>query len=196
MRVEFTDGGIRLTDGHFEWNYNPQTKQYSKKPVPWDSRGRRALNEFFYNYEGIADLVKSAGFIGSPGKDSFVIEATYELPGGVAAEEIKTYWIDSRYVVLREISHPAAIVEPPTAGPVRLTRTIDFQNVALNPSLEPSLFTPPADQPQLSGAIRRGIAHALTCWLPRCPTCRRDMPHLESSPHHMRATPRARDPAQ
>ncbi len=198
MRVEFADGGIRLTDGHSEWNYSPQTKQYTKKAVPWDSRGRRGVSEFFYNYEGIADFVKSADFVGPPGKDGYVIEVTYELPGNIASEEIKTYWIDAaRHVVLREISHPATIVEPPAVGPVRFTRTIAFLNVELNPTLAPSLFTPPPDRPALSGIAPdftladlagapvelrdlRGRPVVLYFWATWCATCREEMPKVEA----------------
>ena len=72
--------------------------------------------------------------------------------GRVAGEVTKNYWIDAqRYTVLREISNPAAIVEPPTAGPVKLTRTITFEKMDLNAPVDPSLFTLPPDEPQPTG---------------------------------------------
>jgi peroxiredoxin len=197
MRVDFADGGRRLTDGHTEWNYNPQTKEYSRKPVPWDSRGQRVLNEFFYNYAGIADFVKSAGFVSPPGKDGYLIEVTYELPGGVASEVIKNFWIDPSYTVRREISHPIPIVDPPAAGPIQLTRTISFDKVALNAPLDESFFSVrPPDAPAPSGpapdfalsdlegrqvSLRdfRGKTILLYFWATWCGTCRDEMPRLE-----------------
>jgi len=194
MRVDFADGGMRLTDGHFEWNYNQQTKQYAKKPVPWDSRGSRIFNQFFYNYGGIADSVKSAGFLGPPGKE-LLIEVTYQFPGNI--EENRTYAIDAeRYIILREISYPAPIVEPPTAGPVKLVRTVTMHNVALNPALSPSLFGPPPNEAGLSGAAPdfrlddlagvpvglhdlHGKAVLLYFWATWCATCREEMPKIE-----------------
>lgn len=197
LRVDFADGGMRLTDGKTEWNRTTATQPYSKKPVPWDSRGLRALHEFFYSYDGIAEFVKRADFVVPPGKDGFLIEVTYQLPGGVAAEVIKNFWIDADYIVRREISHPAAIVEPPTAGPVKLTRTITFGKVTLNPPLDESLFTfRPPDEPapsgpapdfaltDLSGATvslheLRGKTILLYFWASWCGTCRDEMPRLE-----------------
>src|SRR5689334_22700923 len=44
MRVDFADGGVRLTDGRSEWNTTAPNKQASKKMVPWDSRGRLAFH--------------------------------------------------------------------------------------------------------------------------------------------------------
>jgi hypothetical protein len=43
MRVDFEDGGVRLTDGRAEWNSPAQGRPYTKKAAPWDSRGRRAF---------------------------------------------------------------------------------------------------------------------------------------------------------
>ena len=118
-----------------------KASSHTKKPAPWDSRGRRAFHEFYYNYEGIADFVKSADFITPPGKDGFLIEVTYELPGRVAGEVTKNYWIDAQhYTVRRETSNPVAIVEPPTAGPVKLTRTITFEKVDLNAPVDAVAF--------------------------------------------------------
>jgi thiol-disulfide isomerase/thioredoxin len=197
MRVDFDDGGVRLTDGKTEWNRTASGQPYSKKPVPWDSRGRRALHEFFYSYDGIAEFVKSADFVVPPGKDGFLIEVTYSLPGGLASEVIKNFWIDADYIVQREVSHPAAIVEPPTAGPVKLTRTINFGKVQLNPALEPSLFTfRPPEEPGPSGTAPdfaltdlagarfslvdlRGKTVLLYFWASWCATCRDEMPRLE-----------------
>jgi thiol-disulfide isomerase/thioredoxin/outer membrane lipoprotein-sorting protein len=195
MRVDFADGGRRLTEGHFEWNYNPQTKQYARKAVPWDSRGRRAFNEFFYDYEGIADSVKSAGFITPPGKDGYLIEVTYKLAGEL--EENRTYWIDAeRYLVRRQISHPAPIVEPPTTGPIKLTRTITFQDAVLNAPLEAAFFAPPHEErapsgpapeftlPDLDGSEvalggLRGHPVLLYFWATWCGLCRGQMPRIE-----------------
>ena len=96
--------------------------------MPWDSRGRRAFNEFYYNYEDIADFVKSADFITPPSKDGFLIEVTYELPGRVVGEVAKNYWIDAdTYTVRRETSNPVPIVDPPTAGPVKSDAIITFE---------------------------------------------------------------------
>jgi peroxiredoxin len=192
MRVDFADGGMRLTDGHFEWNYNTGAREYTKKVAPWDSRGRRSFNAFFYNFESIAEFVQDAGFIGVPGKDGFVIEVHYLLPAGI--EEIKTYWIDGeRYVVLRETSNPAPMFEQ---GPVHLTRTVTFQKIDLHPALDPALFTPPAERPALSGLAPdftltdlagtpvelqdlRGKAVLLYFWATWCHTCHEEMAKVE-----------------
>src|SRR6478736_1284998 len=152
MRVDFADGGMRLTDGRFEWNATAPGKQPTKKAAPWDSRGRRAFNEFYYNYEGIADFVKSAEFITPPGKDGFLIEVTYELPGRVAAEVIKSYWIDAaNYTVLRETSNPQ-VMSDRAVNVLKLTRTVTFSKTDLNVPLEESRFAPPADTPRAAGA--------------------------------------------
>src|SRR5690242_20565508 len=117
MRVEFADGAVRLTDGRTEWSSSAPGKPFTKKPVPWDSRGRHAFQEFYYNFAGIADFVKSAGFVAPPGKDGFLIEVTYELPGRIASEVTKNYWIDGEhYTVLRETSNPTVMTDRPTAG--------------------------------------------------------------------------------
>ena len=191
MRVDFADGGIRLTDGKYEWNYNPQTERYSKKPVPWDTRGRRALHEFFYNYDIIADFVKRAQFITPPGGDGFLIEVTYELPGGIASEIIKNYWIDSAYTVRRETSYPISL-EPR----VRLTRIVNFEKTAFDATVDPELFSRPADEPRAAGQAPeftlpdlagaavslkdlRGKVVLLYFWATWCATCREEMPKLE-----------------
>ena len=197
MRVDFADGGMRLTDGRSEWNSSAAGKQPTKKPVPWDSRGRHAFHEFYYNYEGIADFVKSADFVVPPGKDGFLIEVTYELPGRVAGEVTKNYWIDAQhYTVRRETSNPVAMLDPPTAGPVKLTRTISFEKVDLNAPVEPALFTAPVDEPAPSGPAPdfaltdlggapvslkdlHGKAVLLYFWASWCATCRVEMPKLE-----------------
>jgi hypothetical protein len=146
MRVDFADGAVRLTDGRFEWNSLAKGKPFTKKAAPWDSRGRHVFQEFFYNYEGIADFVKSAGFIAPPGKDGFLLEVKYELPGRVASEVMRNYWIDAqRYTVLRETSYPQII------GPSKAARTITFSKVDLNATVEESRFTPPPDEPRAAG---------------------------------------------
>jgi peroxiredoxin len=175
----------------------PPGKQPAKKAVPWDSRGRRAFQEFYYNYEGIADFVKTAGFISPPGKDGFLIEVTYELPGKIAGEVTKNYWIDAQsYTVRREISNPVAMIDPPTSGPVKLTRTITFEKVDVNAAVDPTLFRVPADAPAPSGPAPdfaltdlsgapvslkdlQGKAVLLYFWASWCATCRVEMPKLE-----------------
>ena len=190
MRVDFADGGIRLTDGKSEWNYNPRTKEYARKAVPWDRRGLRVLHEFFYNYDGIADFVKRAEFISAPGPDGFLIEVTYELPGGVAAESVKNFWIDANFTVRRETSYPRAF-----ESRARLTRTITFEKTSFHPALDPALFTPPPEKsaagpapdftlPDLAGAScslkeLRGSVVLLYFWATWCATCRAEMPRLE-----------------
>ncbi len=197
MRVDFADGAVRLTDGRTEWTSPAQGKPFTKKPVPWDGRGRHAFQEFYYNFEGIAEFVKSAAFITPPGKDGFLIEVTYELPGRIAAEVTKNYWIDAEhYTVLRETSHPSVMTDRPITGPVKLTRTITFSKAELNAPVDASRFTPPPDGPQASGPAPdfalpdldgsqvsmkdlRGKAVVLYFWATWCGTCRAEMPKLE-----------------
>ena len=192
MRVDFADGGMRLTDGKSEWNYNPRTKEYAKKAVPWDRRGLRVLHEFFYNYDGIADFVKTAEFITPPGKDGFLIEVIYELPGTIASESIKNFWIDPDFTVRRETSYPRAL-----ESRSRFTRTISFEKSAFNTPLDPSLFSiRPPDAPKASGTAPeftlpdlaagsfslkdlRGKVVLLYFWATWCATCREEMPRLE-----------------
>jgi peroxiredoxin len=200
MRVEFADGAVRLTDGHFEWNSSAEGKPFTKKTAPWDSRGRRVFQEFYYNFTGIADSVKAAAFIAPPGKDGFLIEVTYELPGRMAADVTKNYWIDAEgYTVLREISNPQVMTDRPTAA-LKLTRTVTFAKVDLNASVEPSRFAPPPDQPRATGPAPdfalsdldgtpvsmkdlRGKAVVLYFWATWCATCRAEMPKLEKLAH-------------
>jgi peroxiredoxin/outer membrane lipoprotein-sorting protein len=192
MRVDFADGGMRLTDGKSEWNYNTQTREYTRKAVPWDRRGIRVLHEFFYNYDGIADFVKRAEFISPPGKDGFLIEVTYELPGGVAAESIKNFWIDPNFTVRREISYPRAF-----ESRAKFTRTLTFEKTTFNTPLDPALFSiRPPHAPKASGAAPdftlpdlagapvslkdlRGKVVVLYFWATWCATCRAEMPRLE-----------------
>jgi hypothetical protein len=147
MRVDFADGSARLTDGHFEWSSPAGSNTFTRKPAPWDSRGRLALQAYFYDFEGIADFVKTAGFIAPPGKDGFLIEVTYGLPGRVATEVTKNYWIDARnYTVLRETSNPTVMTDSSFSGPVKLTRTITFSKADLDAPVEASkLAVPPGE---------------------------------------------------
>ena len=192
MRVDFTDGGLRLTDGRTEWNYYPQSRQYAKKSVPWDRRGLRVFHEFFYNYDGIADFVNRAEFIAPPGKDGFLLEVTYELPGGIASESIKNYWIDPGFTVRRETAYPRAL-----ESRARLVRTITFEKTAFNVPMDPALFSfPPPDEPRaggkapdftlpdLRGAVVSlhdftGRVVMLYFWATWCAVCRQEMPKLE-----------------
>src|SRR5436190_3071273 len=203
MRVEFADGGVRLTDGRFEWNSPAQGKPFTKKTAPWDSRGRRAFQDFYYNFEGIADFVKSASYIAPPGKDGFLIEVTYELPGRVAADVTKNYWIDAgNYTVLRETSNPQVMTDRPI-NVLKLTRTITFSKVDLNVPVDDSRFVPPPDEPRPPGPAPdfalsdlegapvsmkdlRGKAVVLYFWATWCATCRAEMPKLEKLAHDYR----------
>src|SRR5581483_7963283 len=152
MRVEFADGAVRLTDGRTEWTSSAQGRPFTKKPAPWDSRGRHAFQEFYYDFEGIADFVKTAGFIAPPGKSGFNIEVTYELPGRIASEVTKNYWIDAgHFTVLREISNPTVMMDHAVAGGVTLTRTIAFSKADLNVPVDAALFAPPGEEPSASG---------------------------------------------
>jgi peroxiredoxin len=197
MRVEFDDGAVRLTDGRTEWSSPAQGKAYTKRSAPWDSRGRRAFQEFYYDFEGIADFVKTAGFIAPPGKSSFNIEVTYELPGRIASEVTKNYWIDAEnYAVLREISNPTVMMEHAVAGGVKLTRTVTFSKADLKAPVDASRFKPPSDEPLPAGSApdfalsdlggaqvtmkeMRGKAVVLYFWATWCSTCREEMPKLE-----------------
>jgi peroxiredoxin len=200
MRVDFADGAVRLTDGRTEWNSPAQGKPFSKRTAPWDSRGLRAFQEYYYDFEGIAEFVKTAAFITPPGKDGFLIEVTYELPGRVAAEVIKSYWIDAgNYTVLRETSNPQVMSDRPV-NVLKLSRTVTLSKTELNIPLEESRFSPPSETPRaglaapdfalpdLAGtsvSIKdlRGKTVVLYFWATWCGTCRAEMPKLEKLAH-------------
>lgn len=149
------DGGIVAFDGETTWIYLAVRNQFTKVngamiEGPESPGLLRLKNRFVSRYEGIAERLRSAEF-GLPEAleiDGFevecrVVEAAYDPPRGLAAEQIiRKYWIaNERPLIYRESSSFEAR-NPAKRTSTSISQEIVFHRVAVGKAVTEDVFMP------------------------------------------------------
>lgn len=150
-----TDGGIAAFDGETTWIYFARRNQYQEIKgamiASADTPGLvRLKNRFVSRYTGITKRVRSAK-LGPPeslqvnGRQQTyrLVEATYDAPRGLAAEQIvRTYWIAAdRLLVYQERSEFQAR-NPASGRTTTVAQQIVFRHAEVDEAVEDDAFGP------------------------------------------------------
>ncbi len=150
-----TDGGIVAFDGETTWIYLSRRNQYQEirgalieSP---DAPGLvRLKNRFISRYSDITKRLRAATFlpaellrVNSRQQDFRVVEARYDAPRGLAAEQIvRKYWIAAdRPLVYRESSEFQAR-NPASGRTTTVSQHIVFHRVEVTEAVDDGAFAP------------------------------------------------------
>ena len=150
-----TEGGIVAFDGRTTWVYLARRHQYQEIKGAMledpDAPGlMRLKNRFASRYADITKRLRSATFVAMEPMDvngrrseSRVVQATYDAPRGLAAEQIvRRYWISNDARLVHRESSAFEARNPASGRTTRVAQEIVFHRVEVNEEVSEGTFSP------------------------------------------------------
>jgi len=160
------DGGIVAFDGETTWIYVARRNQYRRIEGALldggdDSPGLlRLKNHFVDRFQGITKRLRNARLLPAEtlqvdgrGIECRVVEATYDAPRGLAAEQIvRRYWIASEPPLVYRESSEFEAKNPASGRSTAVTQQIIFHSVQVGEEVSAAAFAPqlPTDARQVA----------------------------------------------